>query len=386
METLSSLMDNEIFILWLDAIFFFIFLATTLYILIFIVFSKKKRKDEYPKALKKYKFCILIALNCNDEDIFITIKNLIKLSYPRDMYDIYIIPTNVDESIIQRIANLSAKIIVPTYKETITKAKSIEYAVNYLIDSSINYDACVILESGDTIDENFLMKVNDAYYCGCVAIQTHRVTKYINSAEEELISISKEINNAIFRKGHTNIGLSSALMEAGMIFDIKLLQKYINTTNPGIFEKQLENTLLKKRIYIEYLDDVYIYNSVNYIKDGRMHHKYSSRKGIRFSASPVLLPIALLNNNWDYSDKLIQKILPSRYLLILLIALFAIISSLTNWTMSIKWWALLIILIITFISAIPDYLVNNKLFKSILLFPFIVIKIVSLKIFYIFSK
>jgi len=386
METLSSLMNNEILILWLDAIFFFIFLATTLYILIFIIFSKKKRKDEYPKASKKYRFCILISLNQNDEDILDTIKNLIKLSYPRDMYDIYIIPYNIDDSIIQRIKNLSAKIIIPTYKGDITKSKSIEYAVNYLSDSGIYYDACVILESGDTLDENFLMKVNDAYESGCVAIQTHRITKYINSAEEELISISKEINNAIFRKGHTNIGLSSALMETGMVLDMGLLKKYINTTNSKIFEKQLEDTLLKKRVYIEFLDYVYTYDSVNYKKNGRIHHKYKNRHKIRFSASPLMLPIALLNNNWDYSDKLIQSILPSRYLLILLITLFAIISSLTDWTMSVKWWALLAILIITFISAIPDYLVNNKLFKGILLFPIILVKILFLKIFYTFFK
>jgi len=387
METLSTLMNNEFFILWLDAIFFFIFLATTLYILFFIIFSKKKRSDEYPKAIKKSRFCILISLNYNNEDILDTIKNLIKISYPRDMYDIYIIPsTVVTDTTIQKIENLSAKIIVPTYKETITKAKSIEYAVNYLIDSGIDYDACVILEPGDTIDENFLMKVNDAYCCGCVAIQTHRITKYIKTAEDELVSISEEINNAIFRKGHTNIGLSSALMKAGMVFDIEILRKYINTTNSRTFEKQLEESFLKTRIYIEYLDEVYTYNSLNYKKDGSLHRKEQVSRKFKFSAKSMFLPIALLNNNWDYSDKLIQWLLPSRFLLILFIILFSVMSSLNDWTMSIKWWALLIILIITFISAIPDYLVNNKLFKSILLFPFIILKIVILKAYHIFIK
>ena len=50
---------------------------------------------------------------------------------------------------------------------------------------------------------NFLKKINAAFAHGYVAVQGHRTAKNMNTSWAILDAVSEEINNNIFRKGHT---------------------------------------------------------------------------------------------------------------------------------------------------------------------------------------
>ena len=70
----------------------------------------------------------------------------------------------------------------------------------------------------------------------------------------------EEVNNSIFRRGHVRLGLSSALIGSGMVFNYQWFHdnvKYLSTAGE---DKELEVLLLKQRIFIEFLDEVYVYD------------------------------------------------------------------------------------------------------------------------------
>lgn len=92
------------------------------------------------------------------------------------------------------------------------------------------------------------------------AIQAHRTAKNRNTDIAVLDGLSEEVNNSIFRRGHVRLGISSALIGSGMIFNYQWFHdnvKHLVTTGE---DKELEVLLLKQRIFIEFLDEVYVYD------------------------------------------------------------------------------------------------------------------------------
>lgn len=69
---------------------------------------------------------------------------------------------------------------------------------------------------------DYLDKINDVFYPGCSVVQTHRVTKNLNTDMVVLDAVNEEINNPIFRKGHVRFGFSSVLVGSGAAFEYPL--------------------------------------------------------------------------------------------------------------------------------------------------------------------
>ena len=184
---------------------------------------------------------------------------------------------------------------------------------------------------------------------------------------------SEEINNTIFRLGHVRAGLSSALIGSGMAFDFNLFREImivIDEEHVGE-DKQMELTLLRKRIFIDYLEDVYTYDEkINKpSKFFNQRRRWLSTQISNLSLSIKDFPQALKNRNWDYCDKLLQWTMPSRVVLTGIVSLFAIGISCWNLSAGIKWICLTGILLGTLIQSIPKYLMNHKLSKAVFMIP-----------------
>ena len=86
----------------------------------------------------------------------------------------------------------------------------------------------------------------------------------------------------------------------------------------------------------------------------------------------IQLPVAFLQGKWDLCEKLFQWLLPSRFLLITYIALCTAIMSLLDWPLSLKWYGLFGLLIITLLMALPDGEINKKFRKAFWALPIMV--------------
>ena len=103
-------------------------------------------------------------------------------------------------------------------------------------------------------------------------------------------------------------------------------------------------------IFVEYLEKVKVYSS-----DIR-----TPRYKVRFSKALRALPEAIFTAHWDYCNKILRWILPSRKTNLISIALIATALLCYDWSLSLKWWSLLYILMFIICLAIPDYLVRQK--------------------------
>lgn len=351
-----------------DYILFILLSISVGYLTIFSFFSMVKKGRRYPKAIKKFKFLVLIPAYKEDNVIFDSVKSVLEQEYPSDKFDLVVISDRMTDHTNSLLSQerLTLHKISP---ENSSKAYALNFAITNL--KHFNYDVVVILDADNVVPKNYLDDINDIFYSGSKALQTHRIAKNLNTDMAILDAISEEINNSIFRRGHVNIGLSSALIGSGMAFDFKWFSskvKYLKTSGE---DKELEIMLLKDCVYIDFADYIYVYDEKIQKEDAFYNQRrrwlaaqfYSLVQGIKD------LPQTIMNNNIDYIDKVIQWALLPRIIVMGLIGILTLLNTFFDFYGSIKWWILLMILFFAFAMAIPDYLVNKRSIRTFLKIP-----------------
>ncbi len=353
-----------------DGIIFVFMAVTVLYLAFYAFLSLWGSKKRYPVSQKKYRFLVLIPAYREDKVIMDSVNSVLDQDYPKERLDLVVISDKMEERTNQVLSELQLTLLLPDFKES-SKASALNFAMNNLPKE--RYDAVVILDADNVVERNFISELNDTYHSGSQAMQAHRVPKNLNTDMAILDAISEEINNSIFRKGHVNLGLSSALIGSGMAFDFKWFKSVVSKLETSGEDKELELLLIKEGIFIDYLDNVKVYDE----KTQKERSFYNQRRrwlAVQFSSlfrGLRNLPVALVSFNIDYLDKIFQWMMLPRILTlgIIVIASFGMIF--LDWVMAIKWWVILILLFFTFAMAIPDYLVNKRSIKTIKRIPFL---------------
>lgn len=292
-EQILSVADSILFLcISLSGIYLFVFALPTIF----------KRTEKYPRAKKKHRYALLLP----------TDTTLPALDYPEELYDVCF------------------------YEKLHETVQSLD---------STKYDMALVLGKSPSVSPTMLQEVNNAYDAGIVAMQLHHIIEKRSTRKLRLQAISEEINHAIFKQGHTQLGLSSAMDGMNIAIELEWLQK--NLKSP---KSNLQRRLLRQHIFIEYLEKT-IVSSPN---PEMPTHVISSKKVLSD------FPEALLSGNWDYADKLFQRLLPSWKTLLVAAGILSVATTCVAGALSVKWWILFFCLLLTICFAIPDYLIESK--------------------------
>ena len=364
--------ENNNALLITDAVLFLIMAIPVVYLFVCALFSLGKYKNPYPTAKKKHRFLVLFTVLRNGQEVINSINNFLDTQqYPRDKYDIAVAATQLPEEDLITLLQMPVNIVVPD-KEQCTKV----YAIQQVMErySPEEYDMIIIFNSDNHVVPTALELFNSAYYSGCDAIQAHRMTENLTTSIAVLNATSEEINNNLFRKAHTRMGFSSALIGSAMAFDFQMFHEVAPTLAGSDLSKAMETALLKQNIYTEYLEEVVCYSkkaeSANGYEAQRIGWLRSQYSSSIFAMKK--LPFALLRGEWDYANKLFQWLLPSRFLLIAAITLITIVVSIMDWTLSPKWYVLIAAIGLAFLMALPEGEVSKRFRKAIWALPILV--------------
>jgi cellulose synthase/poly-beta-1,6-N-acetylglucosamine synthase-like glycosyltransferase len=359
-------MENVLIIT--DEVFFGIIAISVIYAFVFAFFSVLGKKKRYPLAKKQDKFLILVPAYKEDKVILQTVESILEQEYPENKIDVVVISDRM-ENATNLILSEMPVILMEINPEQSTKA----YALNYAIDnlSKNDYDVVVILDADNVIGASYISDINDAFYSGASVLQTHRTAKNLDNDMAILDAMSEEINNSIFRKGHVKIGLSSALIGSGMAFEYKWFCENVCKLTSAGEDKELEILLLKEGIFIDFLDYVFVYDE-KVKKEAVFYNQRRRWLSSQFSSlynGLKYVPKALLNLNLDYLDKIFQWVLLPKIVLLGMISIIIIITSIISIELSFKWWALLLLLMTSFMLALPGFLVTAKNIRVIKKLP-----------------
>lgn len=365
-------MDYWLILYIVDWFFFIIVAGTVLYLGIFSIASLFSRTTNINEANNKRRFIILIPAYKQDHRIEQTVLAILSQSYPQRLFDVTVISDHQSEMTNMRLAQYPITLLTPNFAES-SKAKSLQYAILNLPEFKI-YDIALVLDADSIVDQDFLTHMNDAYESAATkAIQAHTVSRNRDTAAARMDSIFEEINNAIFRKGHINLGLSASLADSGTAFEFKWFKDNIMRTKTSAEVKELEAMLLRHQIYIDYFHDILIYGEKvrTTEKLNLQHGRWAIKQFKNLFRNIRYLPGALFNKQRDLTDKIIQWILVPRTVMVGIIMIMSLVLPFIYFTLVIKWWCLGAICLFFFALATPDYLVDEMWDKTFLRSPLV---------------
>lgn len=354
----------------IDWFLFILVAATVLYLGIFTIASLFSKSLKFPRTKKQNRIVILIPSYKQDDVIEQTVISILSQAYPQRMFDVVVISDHQEEMTNMRLAQYPITLLTPNF-EASTKAKSLQFAILNLPEFKI-YDIALIIDADNIVEQDFLAKVNEAFETAATkAVQMHRISRNRDTKAALLASIFEEINNAIFRRGHINLGLSSALAGSGIAYDFAWFKTNVMKTRTSGEDKELEALLLRQEIFIDYFDNIYVYGEKKRTtaKLNRQHGRWASEQFQNFIRNIKFLPGAIFRKQYDLADKIIQWMLIPRTTMMVIIILMSLVLPFIYMTLVIKWWILGALALFIFALATPDYLVTEMWDKTFLQNP-----------------
>ena len=344
------------------------------------LFKCKKLKRNYKTDIR---IAVMVPAYNENIVIFKCIEAILNSDYPKSLYDVVLVSDHNEDEINRRLKELNINVLIPTFENS-SKAKSLILANDFLADYSaknnFKYDLITILDADNIISEDYLKRVTSvAFEDNMVALQTHRIAKNRNTSTAVLDSVSEEMNNSIFRKGHVNAGFASALIGSGMVFKYDWFAKNIVDISSTGEDKEIEGVLLRQGYYIGYLNDLYVLDekiSSSYAFFNQRRRWMSAQVEMLLKFLP-LFPKALIDGNLNFCDKVLQwMFLPRSILLALVIFMNIAVLFLDNSITSYTWMGLLMMLLFSFLLAIPKKMFDKNLFKALIHIPYLILLMV----------
>ncbi len=293
------------------------------YNMIFALASRLPSSKGSSTAHTLNRMAVMIPAYKEDEVIVDTAEKAMAHNYPKDKFDVYVLADQLQPETLQKLEATGAKVVVVSFKKS-SKAK----AINAGLKVMNGYEVAVVLDADNVMNDYFLHEINKTYNKGALAIQGQRIAKNEENNLAQLDAISEGINNNIFRKGHQNLGLSSALIGSGMAFDFQLFKTHMSAIQAlGGFDKELELSLLKNKVRIAYVPEAEVYDEK--VSDKKSFSNQRTRwiaAQIRFGIRSFRSGVARLitEGNIDYFDKVLQFLLLPRLILLGVLVISAV--------------------------------------------------------------
>ncbi|MEC9486636.1 MAG: glycosyltransferase [Prosthecochloris sp.] len=352
-------------------------LLATLHLLLFSIagfFYRQERRTDSPD--RRRRFAVLIPAYREDSVILATARHSVRQLYPEDLYDVIVIADSLQPETVGELRSIPVSVLEVSFDNS-SKARSLNEAAGAV---TRDYDAVVIIDADNLMEERFLEKANACLDTGFRVLQAHRTAKNTSTPVALLDAASEEINNHLFRKGRRALGLPSALIGSGIVMDRALYSELIPNLKTVGEDKELERMLLKKRMTTGYLDDTLVLDEK--VSRSEVFQKQRTRwLGTQWQMLSETLPELpaelLLRGNIAYADKVLQMLFPPRLLLLGgSIMLTALALTGIAGPVQLFWVGILLLQVATFAIALPRSFRTVKFLRAALQVPGLFLRMV----------
>ena len=219
----------EIIKIVFKAIFYIMDIFIIFYALYYIItglFAFYNKNGKIRKYKAKTKFAILIAARNEEKVIGNLLDSLNKQNYPKELYDIFVIPNNCTDKTREIAVNKGATIIdcqVPVS----SKGDALKFSFKFMLQNYPEYEAYCIFDADNIVHPNFLKRMNDAKLAGYKVAQGYRDSKnpsdtWISSC----YSLYYLVQNYFFNQARMNMGWSSSINGTGFMISKEVITEY----------------------------------------------------------------------------------------------------------------------------------------------------------------
>lgn len=239
---------------------------------VFFLLPRKK----YPVVPPKTKFALLIAARNEENVIAQIVENLQQQDYPKELYDIIVIPNNCTDDTEGAALRAGAKIMHPTGPVS-TKGEVLHQIIDVLMGT---YDAYCVFDADNIIDSKFLASMNDAIAAGAnVAKSRQKALNPYDNWVSGAYDLYFQSINLLYSRARAPFNLSGKLVGTGFMVTDALMQKmggWNTYTLTEDIELAVQCSMIGERVY-------YVPDAINYDEEP-LSFAVSMRQRRRWSA------------------------------------------------------------------------------------------------------
>lgn len=199
----------------------------------------------------KNKFGIVIAARNEEVVIGNLVDSLRQQNYPKELYDIIVVPNNCKDNT-KGVAEAHGATIYEPKSVIRSKGDVLKEVFDHLLTRDYDYDAFLVFDADNVVDENFISEMNNAIIDGSEVAQGYRSSKnpYDNYMTGNS-TIYYGLVNRFFNRPRTSIGMSGMINGTGFMVKASLLRElggYRTTTLTEDIEFSTQIILKGKKI------------------------------------------------------------------------------------------------------------------------------------------
>ena len=203
--------------------FFLIFKLFSLYFLVVSLFCLCRRK-KFVDCTAKRRFAVLIAARNEERCIAGLIESLRAQQYPRELFDIWVLPNNCTDHTAEAAQCAGAEVMeMPSSVRS--KGAALQYAANTLLHDSRHYDAFCVFDADNEADSAFLDEMNQALSRSVIVksriLAKNRMQAGISACYEIYFCTA----NRFLNRAREALGLSARVIGTGFAIRRELLEE-----------------------------------------------------------------------------------------------------------------------------------------------------------------
>lgn len=202
----------------------FVFGLTCYYLILglFGFFRNKEKKIYDPKN----KFALIIAAHNEEVVIGNLIESMLKLDYPKEMYDIFVIADNCTDNTAKIARGYNVNVCERNVSDKRGKGYALEWMFDKLFKMEKQYDAIAIFDADNLVHKNFLKEINSKMLQGYKVVQGYIDSKNPNDSWiAAAYSIAFWTQNRMFQLARANVGFSNQIGGTGFAIETDTLRE-----------------------------------------------------------------------------------------------------------------------------------------------------------------
>ncbi len=202
----------------------FVFGLTCYYLILglFGFFRNKEKKNYDPKN----KFALIIAAHNEEVVVGNLIESMLKLDYPKEMYDIFVIADNCTDNTAKIARGYNVNVCERNVSDKRGKGYALEWMFDKLFKMEKQYDAIAIFDADNLVHKNFLKEINSKMLEGYKVVQGYIDSKNPNDSWiAAAYSIAFWTQNRMFQLARANVGFSNQIGGTGFAIETNTLRE-----------------------------------------------------------------------------------------------------------------------------------------------------------------
>ena len=294
---------------------------------IITLFSWKKPKPVILKEPLK-RFTILIPCHNEEEVIQGNIEAILNQSYPRELYNIYVVADNCTDKTSEICQNLNIETIEVSGG---SKPKALNLAIEYLKNNNLwTDDGIILLDADNQASPNMFASFNSLMQDGKPILQCRIASKNDDTIISKGFTSAFSHMNLGFQWARNNIGLSGSLSGTGFCVD-RLVWDEVDFSQCHSLTEDLEFSIhaILKGYKITFIPTEYVLNQNLDDFKASIKQRLRWNRGhvtVMIKLTPKLFKRLIRKPSFQIVDSIIFLCCPSKYILYMLVLLLQLLK------------------------------------------------------------